>query len=248
MANKTDFFFRGNQYISVSREDTGPGTPAKHTSPISDWGWPAGFGADGIDAALYSGSKCYFFKGAQYIRVTRGVTDFGTVDAGYPAPISRWNWPSGFGAQGIDAALWSGPVCYFFKGKQYIRVHRGDTGPGYTDRFYPQPISNWGFPSNFGTNGIKGALYSGQVCYFFDGARYIRVKRGIEGAGLMDEGYPRLIEQVWDWPDGFGANGIDAALYSGGLVQAVLPHVTAAQAGRTGGDLSHPQDGGAEDR
>ena len=29
------------------------------------------------------------------------------MDPGYPAPISNWNWGS-FGAQGIDAALYSG--------------------------------------------------------------------------------------------------------------------------------------------
>ena len=50
------------------------------------------FGKEGIDAALYSGSKCYFFSGNQYIRVTRGDTGPGTVDPGYPAPISNWGW------------------------------------------------------------------------------------------------------------------------------------------------------------
>ena len=39
-----------------------------------------------IDAALYSGSRCYFFKGPRYLRVTRGDTGPGTVDPGYPAP------------------------------------------------------------------------------------------------------------------------------------------------------------------
>jgi hypothetical protein len=50
-----------------------------------------------IDAALHSGTKCYFFDGNQYVRVTRGDTGAGTVDPGYPAPISNWNWPAGFG-------------------------------------------------------------------------------------------------------------------------------------------------------
>ncbi|MFI0449660.1 tyrosinase family protein [Actinomadura sp. 6N118] len=54
---------------------------------------PLAFGATGIDAALYSGAKCYFFKGDQYIRVTRGDTGPGTVDKGYPASISGWGWP-----------------------------------------------------------------------------------------------------------------------------------------------------------
>ena len=41
-----------------------------------------------VDAALFSGSRCYFFDGNRYLRVTRGDTGAGTVDAGYPAPIS----------------------------------------------------------------------------------------------------------------------------------------------------------------
>jgi YD repeat-containing protein len=56
----------------------------------------------------------------------------GTVDPGYPANISVWGWPGGFGADGIDAALYSGSKCYFFKGNQYIRVTRGDTDAGTT--------------------------------------------------------------------------------------------------------------------
>ena len=93
-----------------------------------NWGWGS-FGANGIDAALYSGSKCYFFAGGEYIRVTRGVTGPGTIDPGYPRPIApNWGWGA-FGANGIDAALYSNSKCYFFSGKEYIRVTRGETGP-----------------------------------------------------------------------------------------------------------------------
>ncbi|HEY3915097.1 MAG TPA: hemopexin repeat-containing protein, partial [Verrucomicrobiae bacterium] len=60
-----------------------------------------------IDAALNSGEGDYFFSGDQYIRVTRGETGPGAMDAGYPAPISNWGWHA-FGASGIDAALQSG--------------------------------------------------------------------------------------------------------------------------------------------
>jgi hypothetical protein len=52
----------------------------------------------GINAALHSGSKCYFFDGDQYIRVTRGDTGPGTVDPGYPKNLSVWGWPSGLGS------------------------------------------------------------------------------------------------------------------------------------------------------
>src|ERR1041384_1179458 len=143
-----------------------------------------------IDAALYSRSKCYFFKGNRYIRVTRGDIGPGPVDSGYPAPISNWGWPGGFGASGIDAALYSGSKCYFFKGNRYIRVTRGDTGAGTVDAGYPAPISGRGGPEGCGASGIAAALYSGSKCYFFKGNRYIRVTRGDTGAGTVDAGYP----------------------------------------------------------
>jgi hypothetical protein len=144
------YFFQGNRYLRMTRGDTGPGlVDSGYPAPISNWGWPGGFGASGIDAALYSGSKCYFFKGNQYVRVTRGDVGAGTVDPGYPAPISNWGWPGGFGASGIDAALYSHTKCYFFKGNQYIRVTRGDIGPGTVDPGYPAPISNWGWDREF---------------------------------------------------------------------------------------------------
>jgi hypothetical protein len=155
----------------------------------------------------------YFFAGNQYIRVVRGDTGPGTVDADYPRPISpNWGWGS-FGANGIDAALYSGSKCYFFAGGEYIRVTRGVTGPGTIDPGYPRPIApNWGWGA-FGANGIDAALYSNSKCYFFKGNEYIRVTRGETGPGTVDAGYPRPIS-VWGW-GAFGENGIDAALYSG---------------------------------
>ena len=129
---------------------------------------------------------CYFFSGNRYIRVTRGQTGPGVVDLGYPASISIWGWGS-FGANGIDAALYSGPKDYFFSGNRYIRVTRGNTGPGTVDPGYPAPISNWGWGS-FGANGIHAALYSGSKCYFFKGNQYIRVTRGTTGPGRSIRG------------------------------------------------------------
>jgi ribulose bisphosphate carboxylase small subunit len=160
-------------------------------------------------AAVYD----YFFSGNQYIRVIRGDTGPGVVDVGYPKTISpNWGWGS-FGANGIDAALYSGSKCYFFAGGEYIRVTRGVTGPGTIDPGYPRPIApNWGWGA-FGASGIDAALYSNSKCYFFSGNQYIRVTRGETGPGTVDAGYPRPIS-VWNWGS-FGADGIDAALYSG---------------------------------
>jgi hypothetical protein len=90
------YFFSGDQYIRVTRGDTGAGTvDPGYPMNISEWGW-GNFGQQGIDAALYSGSKCYFFAGDRYIRVTRGDTGAGIVDPGYPMNISEWGWPAGF--------------------------------------------------------------------------------------------------------------------------------------------------------
>jgi hypothetical protein len=204
------YFFASDQYIRVSRGDTGAGTvDPGYPAPISNWRWGS-FGQNGIDAALYSGTKCYFFAGDQYIRVTRGDTGAGTVDPGYPAPISNWGWGS-FGRNGIDAALYSGPKCYFFAGDQYIRVTRGNTGPGTVDSGYPAPISSWGWGS-FGRNGIDAALYSGSKCYFFAGDQYIRVTRGNTGPGSFDPGYPAPIAS-WRWPQTFENLWVDSTVW-----------------------------------
>jgi hypothetical protein len=225
------YFFAGPWYTLFSRGETGAGSIVAGYNPprsISDWGWPTftdstqRFGADGIDAALYSGSKSYFFKGPYYIRVTRTEpTGFGTQDFDHPHPISEWNFCDGFGADGIDAALWSGPVTYFFKGDEYIRVTRGedDFGNG-CDPGYPKTIAGgWGWPAPF-SNLVKAALPSGLVDYFFSGNDYIRVSRGIELAGSINAGYPNdNAHGVWGFPSGFATNGPDAALYSGGALE-----------------------------
>jgi hypothetical protein len=55
-----DYFFSGNKYIRASRNDIGPGSVDagyNPPQPTTNWQWPGGFGADGIDVALSSGSK-----------------------------------------------------------------------------------------------------------------------------------------------------------------------------------------------
>jgi Hemopexin len=206
------YFFSGDQYIRVTRGSTGPGSvDPGYPSSIADWNWGE-FGKGGIDAALYSGSKCYFFSGAEYIRVTRGETDLGTIDHGYPAPVSNWNW-GGFGAEGIDAALYSGDKCYFFCGEQYIRVSRGDTGPGSIDAGYPAPISNWHW-GQFGATGVQAALFSGMddaTCSYpasfpistpiQDAVAYI-----LQGAPACASCYLDTTESMWGRPGDGGVN------------------------------------------
>lgn len=179
-----------------------------------------GFGSNGITAALkWSGSKAYFFSGPDYVRVDiTGPTGPGNIDLGYPRAIDpHWNFPGGFGASGIDAAIkWSNDKVYFFSGSEYIRVDvTGSTGPGTVDPGYPRPIDpHWNFPGGFGAGGIDAAIkWSNDKAYFFAGGEYIRVEiTGSTGPGDLDPGYPRTIDPHWNFPGGFGASGIDAAI------------------------------------
>jgi Hemopexin len=154
------YFFAGTEYIEVRRGASEPGTMQGTPKPISELSWN-GFGAKGVDAILNSGSKLYVFAGTKYIQVDLGNGGLGTVDPGFPKAISDWGWPAGFGATGIDAALWSGSNCFFFKGNEYVRVSRGEIGTGVVDPGYPQNVSNWKWPSGFGAHGISAALNSG---------------------------------------------------------------------------------------
>ncbi|WP_280299158.1 hemopexin repeat-containing protein [Nocardia abscessus] len=204
------YFFCGDQYIRVYRPgDTGAGLLDGGPSNISAWRWPEPFGRDGIDAAFRSGTKTYFFRGNQYIRVTRGATGRGTVDPGYPGNISEWRWPGTFGrntceglsSPGIDAAFRDGPLIYFFTGARYIIVDRpGDTGRG--------TLVNG--PSNMDTanggqwigDGVDAAFRSGEKIYFFFGDEYVRLTSIDPGFGVVDEGYPRNVAG-WGWPREF---------------------------------------------
>jgi hypothetical protein len=86
----------------------------------------------GINAALYSGSKCYFFVGNQYIRVTRGDTGPGTVDPDYPRNISAWEWPSRFGRREL--------ILVHFKSLLY-RWWRAEHAPHAVAERFARPIS-----------------------------------------------------------------------------------------------------------
>lgn len=99
--------------------------------------WP-GHWSKGIDAAIYwKNNKCYFFKGAEYVRFDLKTC---TVDKNYPRPI-KGNWP-GLWDSGIDAAVnWGNGKAYFFKGSKYIRYSIEDDK---ADKNYPASIKgNW---------------------------------------------------------------------------------------------------------
>ena len=188
------YLFSGSRYVRISR--IGGGVDPRYPRTIAgNWkGLPASF-QSGLDAAFWreSNGRIYFFKGSQYVRISRVSAG---VDAGYPRPIAG-NWPglpSSF-TQGIDAALWrpNGKI-YFFKGSQYVRFSNVSRG---VDSGYPRPIAgNWpGLPSAF-TQGIDAALArrdTGHI-YFFKGPAYVRYSSVSSG---IDRGYPRWIDPNW---------------------------------------------------
>ncbi|WP_263381434.1 hemopexin repeat-containing protein [Granulicella arctica] len=169
------YFFNNTEYIRMTRGNEGPGTLDFAPRSIASLGYPAPFNQGPFDAALYSEGYVYFFKGQSYMRCTRSDGQLGPHDPGYPTNIAPWGWEGAadFGGPtgGISAALNSGGVDYFFEKfnpktyavQRYIRVTRGETGPGTVDAGYPQPITNWGWRAGFpGPQGVTGALFSGE--------------------------------------------------------------------------------------
>jgi len=164
-----------------------------------------------IDASLNGGgpyaSKSYFFKGDQYFRYdwTSDKTEFGTE------PVLRaWKLPPAF-AGDFDAALdgrgkYAGKA-YFFKGGEYARYDwKSDSG----DAGFPQPLSAWGLPGDFGT-GIAACLngegpFEGKA-FFFKNDSYVRYDWTTE---RIDAGYPQPLS-TWNLPGVF-ATGFDACL------------------------------------
>jgi GH24 family phage-related lysozyme (muramidase) len=186
------YFFRAGEYYrfnwETDRNDDG------YPQSSSVWNLPGAFAA-GFDAAVngqgaFEG-KAYFFKGDQYLRYD-WAND--RIEEGYPQSMDVWNLPGPF-AGGIDAALngvgeHEGKV-YFFKGADYIRY---DWNNDRIDEGYPQPITEWKFPSNFSA-GIDAAINArgdnAGKAYFFRGDLYLRYDWQTEA---VDPGYPASID------------------------------------------------------
>jgi peptidyl-Lys metalloendopeptidase len=196
---------------------TSDGVPGPVNNIAANWrNMPAGF-SGGFDAALNGAGpfqgKCYFFKGADYIRYDWAADK---ADGGYPRNIAaNWpNMPAGF-TSGFNAAVnGQGPFagkCYFFKGDSYVRY---DWGADRADAGYPKNIAaNWhnlpaGFTDNFDACINGSGPFAGKL-YIFKGASYIRYDWASD---KTDPGYPRNIANNWHClPASFTA-AFDAAL------------------------------------
>ena len=210
-----DYSSPAHEYIRVSRFDVGPGSVnAGYPAPISNWtGAPF---EPTASTRLYSGSKCYFFKGNQYIHVTRGELVPELVDAAYSAPICNWR----LGAFEPTASTWpcgaDGLLYFFEKATRYIvlpRRHR----PGTVNPGYPAPVSELELGFLRSQRHRRRALQRAPGVFLLRQAVHPRQSNPIISR-TIDPGYPAPIS---NWNCGaFGANGIDAALYGGGPLVA----------------------------
>ena len=128
--------------------------------------WPAGWGADGVDASFFhpDEDKLYLFKGDEYVQLSPG----GAVD-GPPKPIvgNFAEWPEFFGAGGVDAVVYyeENNKLYFFKDRFYSRATWGSgIDPG-----YPRSIRDFwrGWPSSWGENPVDAVMYYPPFKRFF---------------------------------------------------------------------------------
>jgi hypothetical protein len=206
------YFFRGTQYIRVSMTGpTGPGhVDPGYPRPIApSWGWPAGFGANGISAAMShprEENQVIFFSRGQYVIVYNNfATGPGQLVTPQPLDDGEW-WPFGTGLSRVTGAVkWTRNTSYFFSGDQFAIYHHQGQGNEASDWEFTGrgPISvSWGYwPAGFGDNGIDDAIVWREYIYVFSGGKYIRIHIESEGqSDKPDPGYPRNNAPNWAWP------------------------------------------------
>ena len=195
---------------------TGPGKADGAVDFHQAWGINQAWNFTKIDAALWSNTASYFFCGNRYIRIWHSNSDDGaggSIDAGYPAPISQWGWGN-FGTKTASTPRsTAAPVDYFFSGNQYIRVTRGKHRPRQGGCRLPATHLQLGLGCVPAQTALTPRCTAVLSATSSRANTYIRVTRGDECPGKMDPGYPAPISK-WNW-NGWGANGIDSALFYG---------------------------------
>ncbi len=122
------YFFLGSSY---ARYDWSTNAVDYQGTLAADWYLPSPF-SSGIDAAVNGegvyANKAYFFRGTQYVRYD---WTHGTVDAGYPLPLTAWNLPAPF-TSGVDSVVpWPSGKLAFIRGDQMVLYNwlDGSVGP-----------------------------------------------------------------------------------------------------------------------
>lgn len=195
--NGHSYFFSGNMYSRFTGTRINEGYPRKINE---GWkGLPDHF-QEGIDAALFypPTGQIYFFKGHEYARFTpeSNAIDWEegrdeltgnqettkqagkgyVVDAKYPLDLpGGWKGLPGDFSKGIDAAIYTNGLTYFFKGNKYVRFRKTKIDAGYTP---PKTLpGGWKMDDSFHEN-IGATFFNPDLkkSYFFKGNAYIRLK------------------------------------------------------------------------
>ncbi|MBV8889722.1 MAG: hypothetical protein JO305_08660 [Alphaproteobacteria bacterium] len=150
-----------------------------------------------VGAIKWQGSKAQlFFSDGSYERID---LETGTVEAGYPKPVTDQTWP-GLGAYARDiVAACDGPAgaAYFFiSDGRYVRY---DVTGDHAEPGYPKPVNDQTWP---GLGPYAAALSSaldwkdGKLQFFLSDGRYLRYDIA---ADHVDPGYPQPVDDK-TWP------------------------------------------------
>ena len=196
--DKLVYFVRGRKYFcyNIEKQDSD-----KPKLLIEKWPVLAGIGFDRIDAA-FSGRdlvtdqgerlnrKLFFFRKDQVVRID---IDQGTIDPGFPQPISK-AFP-GVDFERIDATLEIGrDTVFLFAGNKYTRFNMKTNQ---VDAGYPDLVQKRWVGVTF--ERMDAAIYWGNgKVYFFKEDQHIRYDLVTRCA---DPGYPKHIvgNYVEDW-------------------------------------------------
>ena len=194
--NGHSYFFSANMYSRFTGTKINQGYPREIKE---GWkGLPDSF-QEGIDAALLypPTGQIYFFKDHEYVRFTPGSNTMDweegrdelveneetnhqagkgfVVDAKYPQDLpGGWKGlPEDF-TSGIDAAIYTNGLTYFFRGNKYVRFRGTSIDSGYeTPKTLP---GGWKMDATFYEN-IGAAFYfpDFKKSYFFKENKYLRL-------------------------------------------------------------------------
>ncbi|MEU4421777.1 hemopexin repeat-containing protein [Actinoplanes sp. NPDC024001] len=127
------YLFAGDRFLHAAGGD------ASVAALAGAWGMPRNeFRDTGLQAAFVASTgELYAFSGSQYARYRLG--EFGTVEDGYPRPISAgFDLPDDF-ADGIDGAFTLDGRTYLARGDRYVRFSDGHDA---ADRTFPQRFAD----------------------------------------------------------------------------------------------------------
>ena len=162
----------------------------------------------------------YVTSGPVYKRLGQNQGKNRAFDVGYPKLLSNLKHERGIDLptsflQGFDAMVTYYPYVYIFRGGQYLSFNKA------TDRTDgPYPLTDGHFsslPANF-QQGIDAA-FDFEGIYLFKGNQVIKYhfrapgEPGEPDSLLLEEGYPKSIEDKWSALSASFKKGIDSAVY-----------------------------------